>query len=178
MKCSFAGSRRAWASRGVVVAAAFAAVCGGVYAMGDVPEAGPLPDHEKVRTDIEPLQEVFGEAGRLSEPRWLHYDRDAVGEGRLGPPRPDPRYRAVGIVRLPAGSAAKVLRDPAYTFAPAVPASVPQPLREFVPGQTHWMSSKAYDTHLLGPEPDQFTSGRFFLDAAGDRMYFDTVNPD
>ncbi|MFI6965757.1 hypothetical protein [Streptomyces sp. NPDC050255] len=176
MSRSFEVSRRAWLST-VGVAGVLAIVCGGVYAISDTPEAEPLPDHKKVRTDVEPLRKVFGEAGRLSEPRWLLYDRDAVGEGRLGPPRPDPRYRAVGIVRLPAGSTAKVLRDPAYSFTPAAPASVPQPLREFVPGQARWMSSKAYDTHLLGPEPGELTSGRFFLDATGDRLYFDTVNP-
>ncbi|MFC9248968.1 hypothetical protein ACFT7S_34550 [Streptomyces sp. NPDC057136] len=83
----------------------------------------------------------------------------------------------MGIVRLPAGSVAKVLRDPAYAFAPATPGAVPQPLREFVPGQARWMSSKAYDTHLLGPDPGELTSGRFFLDTAGDRLYFDTINP-
>ncbi|THA73050.1 hypothetical protein E6R60_25680 [Streptomyces sp. A0642] len=169
-------SRRAWLS-GAAAAGALAAVSGGVYAISRTPEAEPLPEHEKVRTDVEPLRKVFGEAGRLSEPRWLLYDRDAVGEGRLGPPRPDPRYRAVGIARLPAGSTAKALRDPAYTFTPATPASVPQPLREFLPAQARWMSSKAYDTHLLGPEPGELTRGRFFLDAAGDQLYFDTVNP-
>lgn len=176
MKRSFEASRRAWLSRGFA-AGAIAAVCGGVYAISDTPEAEPLPDHKRVRTNVAPLRNVFGEAGSLSEPRWLLYDRDAVGSGRLGPPSPDPRYRAVGIVRLTAGSTAKVLRDPAFTFAPAVPASVPQPLREFVPGQARWMSSKAYDTHLLGPEPGELTSGRFFLDAAGDWLYFDTINP-
>ncbi|MFJ8858150.1 hypothetical protein ACIRD8_06900 [Streptomyces sp. NPDC102451] len=31
--------------------------------------------------------------------------------------------------------------------------------------------------HLLGPEPGELTSGRFFLDAVGDRLYFDTINP-
>ncbi|MFI7006485.1 hypothetical protein [Streptomyces sp. NPDC050145] len=176
MKRSFEPSRRAWLSRGLA-AGAVAAVGGGAYAISEGLKAEPLPDHKRVRTDVAPLRKAFSEAGRLSEPHWLLYDRDAVGEGRLGPPSPDPRYRAVGIVRLPAGSAAKVMGDPAYAFTPATPASVPQPLREFVPGQARWMSSKAYDTHLLGPEPGELTSGRFYLDAAGDRLYFDTINP-
>ncbi|MER5360604.1 hypothetical protein [Streptomyces sp. NPDC002785] len=41
------------------------------------------------------------------------------------------------------------------------------------------MTSASYDALLLGPGPvDDLTDGRFFLDAATDTLYFDTVNPE
>lgn len=53
------------------------------------------------------------------------------------------------------------------------PENVPDAVLEFLPGEGLWMHSAAYDRHLTGSA----YAGRFFLDAATDRLYFDTVNP-
>ncbi|MFF3782640.1 hypothetical protein [Streptomyces sp. NPDC001933] len=171
MKRSRGPSRRAWLSLGIGVAAS-AAVGGTVYASAD----GPVPDRERVRTDLAPLRRRFGEAGRLGGAHWLAYDRDAKDREFL--PSPDVRYRVVGVARLPAGTAARTVADPAHTFGPAAPRGVPDVLAEFLPAHARWMTSASYDALLLGPGPvEGLTKGRFFLDAATDTLYFDTVNP-
>ncbi|MGW2177081.1 hypothetical protein ACWCXX_03095 [Streptomyces sp. NPDC001732] len=178
MERSRGPSRRAWLALGVGAAAA-AAVGGTVYASTD---DDPVPDHERVRTDLAPLRRRFGEAGRLSGAHWLAYDQDAKGrgaEGRSYLPSPDPRYRVVGVARLPAGTAARTVADPAHAFGPAEPHGVPDVLAEFLPAHARWTTSASYDALLLGPGPvDELTRGRFFLDAATDTLYFDTVNPE
>ncbi|MFH8518837.1 hypothetical protein ACH4CE_27855 [Streptomyces gelaticus] len=172
MERSRGPSRRTWLSLGIGAAAA-AAVGGTVYASAD----GPVPDHERVRTDLAPLRRRFGEAGRLSGAHWLAYDRDAEGRSYL--PSPDPRYRVVGVARLPAGTAARTVAGPAHAFGPAAPHGVPDVLAGFLPAHARWMTSASYDALLLGPGPvDDLTKGRFFLDAATDSLYFDTVNPE
>lgn len=172
MERSRGPSRRAWLSLGIG-AAATAAVGGTVYASAD----GPVPDHERVRTDLAPLRRRFGEAGRLSGAHWLAYDRDAKGRSYL--PSPDPRYRVVGVARLPAGTAARTVADPAHVFEPAAAHGVPDVLAGFLPAHARWKTSASYDALLLGPGPvDGLTKGWFFLDAATDSLYFDTVNPE
>jgi hypothetical protein len=175
-------SRRAWLALGIGVTAA-AAVGGTVYASTD---DEPVPDHERVRTDLAPLRRRFGEAGRLSGAHWLAYDQDAKGRSYL--PSPDPRYRVVGVARLPAGTAARTVADPAHAFEPAAPtgpngpsgpSGVPDVLASFLPAHARWLTSASYDALLLGPGPvDDLTRGRFFLDVATDTLYFDTVNPE
>lgn len=167
-------SRRAWLTLGIGAGAAVA-VGGGVYAC-----SGPTPaqrDAERVRTDVAPLRKRFGEAGRLSDPHWLAYDRDEAERSRELLPNPDARYRVVGVARLPAGTVASVVATPSYAFAPASPDDVPDVLAEFLPGKPRWMSSTAYDRHLLAPAAEGLSGGRFFLDPSTDSLYFDTVNP-
>ncbi|MET9916061.1 hypothetical protein ABZZ04_03130 [Streptomyces sp. NPDC006435] len=173
MERSRGPSRRAWLALGIGVAAA-AAVGGTVYASAD---DEPVPDRERIRTDLAPLQRRFGEAGRLRGAHWLAYDQDAEGRSYL--PSPDPRYRVVGVARLPAGAAARTAADPAHAFGPAGPTGVPEVLAAFLPAHARWLTSASYDALLLGPGPvDGLTRGRFFLDTATDTLYFDTVNPE
>lgn len=175
MERSDGTSRRRWLKLGVGAGAA-AAVGGGVYAF-----SGPTPaqrDAERVRTDVASLQSRFGEAGELSEPHWLAYDRDEAERSRQVLPNPDARYRVVGVARLPAGTVASIVTTPSYAFAPAAPADVPEALSAFMPGKAQWMTSTAYDRHLLAPGPEGLTGGRFFLDPSTDSMFFDTINPE
>ena len=173
MERSRGPGRRAWLALGIGTAAA-AAVGGTVYVSTD---DDPVPDRERVRTDVAPLRRRFGEAGRLGGAHWLAYDRDAKGRSYL--PSPDPRYRVVGVARLPAGTAARTVADPAHAFEPSAPHGVPDVLAEFLPAHARWMTSTSYDALLLGPGPvDGLTEGRFFLDSATDSLYFDTVNPE
>lgn len=165
-------SRRAWLALGVGAAAAVA-VGGGVYALGGPTEA--QQDAEQVLTDVAPLQEQFGEAGRLSDPHWLAYDPDEAERSREFLPNPDARYRVVGVARLPVGTGASIVATPSYAFAPADPADVPDALTQFLPGKARWMSSAAFDRLLLAPGTGGITGGRFFLDPSTDSLYFDAV---
>ncbi|WP_406393031.1 hypothetical protein [Streptomyces sp. NBC_00887] len=165
-------SRRAWLALGIGACAAVA-VGGTVYAFGGPTQA--QQDAERVLTDVVPLQEQFGEAGRLSDPHWLVYDPDEAERSREFLPSPDARYRVVGVARLPAGTAASIVATPAYAFAPADPVDVPDVLTEFLPAQARWMSSAAFDRRLLAPGTGDVTGGRFFLDPSTDSLYFDAV---
>lgn len=120
-----------------------------MYALGGPTEA--QQDAEQVLTDVAPLQEQFGEAGRLSDPHWLAYDPDEAERSREFLPNPDARYRVVGVARLPVGTGASIVATPSYAFAPADPADVPDALTQFLPGKARWMSSAAFDRLLLAP---------------------------
>ncbi|MFD9503082.1 hypothetical protein [Streptomyces sp. NPDC060035] len=174
MKRSNGVSRRAWLALGIGAGAAVV-VGVGVYAFGGPTQA--QQDAERVLTDVAPLQERFGEAGRLSDPHWLVYDPDEAERSRELLPNPDARYRVVGVARLPAGTGASIVATPSYAFAPADPVDVPDVLTEFLPGKARWMSSTAFDEHLLASTSEGLTGGRFFLDPSTDSLYFDTVDP-
>lgn len=130
------------------------------------------PDLRKVNTDVEPLQRRFHAIGRLSDPHWLDYNPDDSGREWL--PDQDPQIRVVGVARLPAGTVTSIVGRPAYPFAPATPAQVPQELAEFLPEDARWVSSVGYDKHITR----SLYTGRFHLSPTTDHVYFDTVNPE
>ncbi|WP_328887704.1 hypothetical protein [Streptomyces sp. NBC_00316] len=86
---------------------------------------------------------------------------------------PASRRSPAGTARLGPGVVTPVVGDGAWKFTVSFPENVPDAVLEFLPGEGLWMHSAAYDRHLTGSA----YAGRFFLDAATDRLYFDTVNP-
>ncbi|GAA5023281.1 hypothetical protein GCM10025734_80250 [Kitasatospora paranensis] len=58
-----------------------------------------VPDRERVRSDVEPLQRRFLAIGRLSGPHWLGYNPNDSGRELL--PDQDPQTRVVGFAHLP-----------------------------------------------------------------------------
>ncbi len=159
-------SRRRWILLSGLVALSG---CTGVHPAGS---DGAVPDHKKVRRDVEPLQRRFAAVGRLSDPHWLGYNPN--DSGRESIPDQDPRIRVVGVARLPAGTVNSIVSATDYAFEPSTPSQLPEELAEFLPKNAEWVSSADYDDHIT----NSHYPGRFHLAPATDWVYFDTVNPE
>ncbi|MET9674572.1 hypothetical protein ABZY68_15925 [Streptomyces sp. NPDC006482] len=154
-----------WLSGLVVLGGGAAGACGS-------PTAAPVPDRERIRTDVDPLRHPFRAIGTLSDPHWLGYNPNDSGREFL--PDQDPQIRVVGVARLPAGVVASIVGAPGYGFERSAPSETPAALTEFVSANAEWTSSPRYDAHIT----KSLYRGRFHLSSLTDQVYFDTVNPE
>ncbi|MEU0099275.1 hypothetical protein [Streptomyces sp. NPDC006267] len=176
--------------RGILALGAVAAL-GAVTALGACAPASREADGEKggegrdrgstkgsakgggqaeVHTDPAPLERRFTLLGPLTDVHWLG---TPLGEdSRMSVPGPVDT-RVVGAARLEAGAGAALVAVVRRDFRPGKPERLPKKLAAFMPEDAEWVRSETFNQEVTG---GRYT-GEFYIDAAADRVYFDTIDP-
>ncbi|MET7642771.1 hypothetical protein ABZS83_03785 [Streptomyces sp. NPDC005426] len=125
-------------------------------------------DGNEVRTDSEPLERRFATLGPLSDAHWLGVVLGTTDSRIPGPTD----LRVVGFAQLRAGAVASIVGASQRGFQAEKPPRLPEELAPFMPKNARWVRSESFDRQVTG----ETYPGRFYFDAATDRVCFDTIN--